>query len=182
MTSKQHYQDVAVAQLREQFKYKNIHQIPKVSHISINIGIGEAAQDKKMAQVAADVLKAISGQKPCITLARRSEAGFKIRTGWPVGCKVTLRGQRMYDFMNKLVLIVLPRVRDFRGLNPKSFDGRGNYSFGISEHIVFPEIDYDKVEKMLGMDITIATTALNNDEAKSLLLSMGFPFFKSRGS
>ena len=134
----------------------------------------------KKSQKSHPLLWSVSGQKPVIALARQSEAGFKIRTGWPVGCKVTLRNQRMYDFLHKLVSIILPRVRDFRGLKPTSFDGRGNYSFGINEHIVFPEIDYDKVDKMLGMDISISTTAQTNEEGLALMKHLGFPFFEQK--
>lgn len=182
MSSREHYQKEVLPKLKEQFNYSNPHQIPEIESVSINIGCGEAAQDKKIAETVSQALTLIAGQKAVVTYARRSEAGFKIRTGWPVGCKVTLRGHRMYDFLHKLVNIVMPRIRDFRGLKPTSFDGRGNYSFGISEHIVFPEIDYDKVEKMLGMDITIATSANTNEEAKALLTLMNFPFIQKRSN
>lgn len=182
MSSREHYEKQVRAKLKEQFSYSNPHQIPEVLSVSINIGCGEAAQDKKIADTASQALTLIAGQKAVVTYARRSEAGFKIRTGWPVGCKVTLRGHRMYDFLYKLIYIVMPRIRDFRGLKPTSFDGRGNYSFGISEHIVFPEIDFDKVEKMLGMDITISTSASTNKEAKALLTLMNFPFIKKRSN
>ncbi|MBF13511.1 MAG: 50S ribosomal protein L5 [Legionellales bacterium] len=182
MSNLEHYQSVVSPALVEKFGYKNPHQIPSLESLHINIGSGEAAHDKKVPEVVSQALELISGQKPIITLARRSEAGFKIRTGWPVGCKVTLRGKRMYDFIHKLVSIVLPRVRDFRGLNPRSFDGRGNFSFGITEHIVFPEIDFDKVDKMLGMDISINTTATSDDEARELLKLMKFPFTTKRSN
>lgn len=182
MSSLEHYKKEVQPKLKEQFNYSNPHQIPKIELVSINIGCGQAAQDKKIAEKVCQALTLIAGQKAVVTYARRSEAGFKIRTGWPVGCKVTLRGHRMYDFLHKLVNIVMPRIRDFRGLKPTSFDGRGNYSFGISEHIVFPEIDYDKVEQMLGMDITIATSASTNEEAKALLTLMNFPFIQKRSN
>jgi large subunit ribosomal protein L5 len=157
-------------------EYKNIMEIPKLSKISINMGVGEAVGDKKILQAALDNMTKISGQKPIITYVKKAIAGFKIREGWPIGCKVTLRHDRMYEFLDRLISISIPRVRDFRGLNSKSFDGRGNYSFGIKEQIVFPEIDYDKIDTIRGMDVTINTTAKTNKEAFALLSAFNFPF------
>lgn len=162
--------------LNEQFKFDNVMMIPKIEKIVINMGVGEATTDSKKPTVAAADLAAIAGQKPVITRARNSIAGFKVREGMPIGAKVTLRGARMYEFLDRLVNIALPRVRDFRGLNPKSFDGRGNFAMGIKEHIVFPEINYDKVDQMWGMDIIVCTTAKTDDEARALLKEFNFPF------
>ncbi|MCD1264766.1 50S ribosomal protein L5 [Shinella sp. AETb1-6] len=162
--------------LMEQFSYANEMQIPRLDKIVINMGVGEATGDSKKPSVAAADLAAIAGQKPVITRARNSIAGFKLREGMPIGAKVTLRGARMYEFLDRLVNIALPRVRDFRGLNPKSFDGRGNFAMGIKEHIVFPEINYDKVDQMWGMDIIVCTTAPTDDEARALLKEFSFPF------
>ena len=162
--------------LREQFSYANEMQIPRLDKIVINMGVGESTGDSKKPTVAAADLAAIAGQKPVITRARNSIAGFKLREGMPIGAKVTLRGARMYEFLDRLVNIALPRVRDFRGLNPKSFDGRGNFAMGIKEHIVFPEINYDKVDQMWGMDIIVCTTAKTDDEARALLKEFNFPF------
>jgi len=162
--------------LMEQFSYANEMQIPRLDKIVINMGVGEATGDSKKPSVAAADLAAIAGQKPVITRARNSIAGFKLREGMPIGAKVTLRGARMFEFLDRLVNIALPRVRDFRGLNPKSFDGRGNFAMGIKEHIVFPEINYDKVDQMWGMDIIVCTTATNDDEARALLTEFNFPF------
>ena len=162
--------------LMEQFSYANEMQIPRLDKIVINMGVGEATGDSKKPSVAAADLAAIAGQKPVITRARNSIAGFKVREGMPIGAKVTLRGARMYEFLDRLVNIALPRVRDFRGLNPKSFDGRGNFAMGIKEHIVFPEINYDKVDQMWGMDIIVCTTANTDDEARALLTEFNFPF------
>ncbi|MEP2978592.1 MAG: 50S ribosomal protein L5 [Lentilitoribacter sp.] len=162
--------------IREQFNYKNEMQIPKVDKIVINMGVGEATADSKKPAIAAADLAAIAGQKPVITKARKSIAGFKVREEMPLGAKVTLRGARMYEFMDRLVTVALPRVRDFRGLNPKSFDGRGNFAMGIKEHIVFPEINYDKVDQMWGMDVIVCTTANTDDEARALLKEFNFPF------
>ena len=162
--------------LREQFGYANVMQIPRVEKIVLNMGVGEATGDSKKPSVAAEDLAQIAGQKPVITRARNSIAGFKVREGMPIGAKVTLRKERMYEFMDRLVNIALPRVRDFRGLNPKSFDGRGNFAMGIKEHIVFPEINYDKVDQMWGMDIIVCTTAKTDDEARALLKAFNFPF------
>ncbi|WEJ11280.1 50S ribosomal protein L5 [Sinorhizobium sp. K101] len=162
--------------MQEQFSYANEMQIPRLDKIVINMGVGEATGDSKKPTVAAADLAAIAGQKPVITRARNSIAGFKLREGMPIGAKVTLRGVRMYEFLDRLINIALPRVRDFRGLNPKSFDGRGNFAMGIKEHIVFPEINYDKVDQMWGMDIIVCTTATNDDEARALLKEFNFPF------
>jgi large subunit ribosomal protein L5 len=162
--------------LQEQFSYANEMMIPKIDKIVINMGVGEATGDSKKPTVAAADLAAIAGQKPVITKARNSIAGFKVREHMPIGAKVTLRGARMYEFMDRLITIALPRVRDFRGLNPKSFDGRGNFAMGIKEHIVFPEINYDKVDQMWGMDIIVCTTATTDDEARALLTEFSFPF------
>jgi len=171
-----HYDEVVRKKLVEQFGYKNPMQVPGLDKIVINMGIGEAAADRKKVESAAADLTLISGQKPVITKARKSIANFKLRDGQPIGCKVTLRKARMYEFVDRLINIALPRVRDFRGLNPKSFDGRGNYSLGIKEHIVFPEIDYDKAAEIWGMDVVICTTANNDDEARALLTAFNFPF------
>ena len=173
---KKEYVERIRAALREQFSYANEMQIPKLDKIVINMGVGEATGDSKKPTVAAADLASISGQKPVITRARNSIAGFKVREGMPIGAKVTLRGARMYEFLDRLVNIALPRVRDFRGLNPKSFDGRGNFAMGIKEHIVFPEINYDKVDQMWGMDIIVCTTAPTDDEARALLKEFNFPF------
>ncbi|MGD9915057.1 MAG: 50S ribosomal protein L5 [Rhizobiaceae bacterium] len=170
------YQDKIRAALREQFKYDNEMQIPRIDKIVLNMGVGEATGDSKKPSVAAEDLALIAGQKPVITRSRKSIAGFKLRENMPIGAKVTLRQERMYEFLDRLVNIALPRVRDFRGLNPKSFDGRGNYAMGIKEHIVFPEINYDKVDQIWGMDIIVCTTAKTDDEARALLKAFNFPF------
>jgi large subunit ribosomal protein L5 len=164
------------AKLIEQFGYKNPMQVPRIDKIVLNMGVGEAVNDRKKVDVAAQDLSMIAGQKAVITHARKSIATFKLRENQAIGCKVTLRRKRMYEFLDRLVNIALPRVRDFRGLNPKSFDGRGNYTIGIKEHLIFPEIDYDKVESTLGMDIIVCTTAKNDEEAKALLAAFNFPF------
>lgn len=169
------YKEKIAAQLMQQFNYKSIMQVPKISKITLNMGVGEAVADKKVLDFAVADLTKIAGQKVLVTKAKKSIAGFKIRENWPIGCKVTLRHHRMYEFLDRLISIALPRVRDFRGLNPKSFDGRGNYSLGIKEQIVFPEIDYDKVDKLRGLDVTITTTAKTNEEAKALLVAFNFP-------
>ncbi|MHA7881325.1 MAG: 50S ribosomal protein L5 [Saccharospirillum sp.] len=173
---KELYKTDVVPALQKEFGYKNVMQIPRVTKITLNMGVGEAIGDKKQIENAVANLEAISGQKPIVTKARKSIAGFKIREGWPIGCKVTLRGERMWEFMDRLVDISLPRVRDFRGINPKSFDGRGNYSMGVKEQIIFPEIEYDKVDKLRGLDITVTTTARSNDEGRALLKALSFPF------
>ena len=151
-------------------------QVPRIKKITLNMGVGEAITDKKILQNAADDMQKISGQKPVITFARKSIAGFKIREGMPIGCKVTLRREKMYEFLDRLISIAIPRIRDFRGLNPKSFDGRGSYSMGIKEQIIFPEVDYDKIDVLRGMDITITTSAQSDEEAKGLLVQFKFPF------
>lgn len=170
------YQTEIVPKLREQFHYRSPMEIPRLSKIVLNMGLGEAIQNIKVLDSAAEELGQISGQKPVITRARLSIAAFKLRKGMPIGCMVTLRGNRMYEFLDKLVNVALPRVRDFRGVSPKSLDGRGNYTLGIKEHIIFPEIDYDKIDKIKGLNITIVTTARNDDEARALLSLMGMPF------
>lgn len=170
------YRDSVVPKLLDEFDFGNVMAVPALSKITLNMGLGEAVTDRKVVDQAMQELALISGQKPVITRARKSEAGFKIRAGWPIGCKVTLRRRRMYEFLDRLVNVALPRIRDFRGINPKSFDGRGNYSLGIREQIVFPEIDYDQVDAVRGMDIVITTTARNNAEARSLLDGFGLPF------
>ncbi len=169
------YQEI-VPRLQEQHRYKSPMQIPRLSKIILNMGLGEAIQNVKILDSAAAELSQISGQKPVITRARQSIAAFKLRKGMPIGCMVTLRGDRMYEFFDRLVNVALPRVRDFRGVSPKALDGRGNYTLGIKEHIIFPEIDYDKIDKIKGMNITIVTTAKTDDEARTLLAFMGMPF------
>lgn len=173
---KTQYTDVIKGELTKEFGYKNVMQVPQLDKVVLNMGIGKAVADSKKVQSAAADLALIAGQKPVVTKARKSIATFKLREGMPIGVKVTLRKGRMYEFLDRLVNIALPRVRDFRGLDAKSFDGRGNYSMGLKEHIVFPEIDYDKVEDVLGMDIIICTTASNDDEARALLKGLNFPF------
>src|SRR5215813_13605643 len=173
---KTHYQDIVRKKLIEQFGYKNGMQVPSIEKIVINMGIGEAVNDRKKVDSAAEHLALIAGQRPVITKSRKSIATFKLREGQAIGCKVTLRKTRMYEFVDRLINIALPRVRDFRGLSPKSFDGRGNYSLGIKEHIVFPEIDYDKAAEIWGLDITVCTSARTDDEARALLTAFNFPF------
>lgn len=170
------YKSEVVAKLQEEFGYENIMQVPKVTKITLNMGVGEGIGDKKQVDAAASDLQLLSGQKVVITKARKSVAGFKVREGWPIGCKVTLRADRMWEFMDRLVDIAIPRIRDFRGLNGKSFDGRGNYSMGVKEQIIFPEIEYDKVDRIRGLDITVTTTARTNDEGRALLRALNFPF------
>lgn len=170
------YMDKIRAQMTEQFGYKNVMQVPRIDKIVINMGVGDATQDKKLVDAAAAEMALIAGQKPVITKAKKSVAVFKLREGMPIGCKVTLRRAQMYDFLDRLITIALPRVRDFRGLNPKSFDGRGNYAMGLKEQIVFPEINYDRIGKIRGMDIIITTTAKTDDEARALLFAFGLPF------
>ena len=172
------YKDSVVAELAKQFNYKSVMQVPRIDKITLNMGLGEAVADKKVLENATADMQAIAGQKPIVTVARKSVAGFKIREGYPIGCKVTLRGERMWEFFERLVSIAIPRIRDFRGLNPKSFDGRGNYSMGVREQIIFPEIDFDKVDKIRGMDITITTSAQTDAEAHALLSAFNFPFKK----
>ncbi len=173
---KQFYQNEVIPALSQEFGFKNRMRVPKVSKVVLNMGLGEAVADKKIWENATNDLELISGQKVVITKARKSIAGFKIREGWPIGCKVTLRGERMYEFLERLVGIAIPRIRDFRGLSPRSFDGRGNFAMGVSEQIIFPEIDYDKIDKLRGLDITITTTAQNDKEGRALLTAMRFPF------
>jgi large subunit ribosomal protein L5 len=168
--------DEIAAKMTEKFGYKNRMEVPRITKITLNMGVGEASQDKKKVQTAAEEMELIAGQKPVITKAKKSIAQFKLREGMPIGCKVTLRADRMYEFMDRLITIAMPRIRDFRGLNPKSFDGRGNYSMGLKEQIVFPEISYDKIEKVRGMDIIVTTTAKTDEEALELLRLFGFPF------
>ena len=170
------YKSNVIPALMAEFGYKSAMEVPRVLKITLNMGVGEGAADKKAIENAVVDMEAISGQKAVVCLARKSVAGFKIREGWPVGCKVTLRQARMWDFLDRLVDVSLPRVRDFRGLNPKSFDGRGNYSMGVKEQIIFPEIEYDKIDKLRGMDITITTTAKTNEEGRALLKALSFPF------
>jgi large subunit ribosomal protein L5 len=171
----EHYKSTVVPQLMDQFKYKSVMEVPKLVKITLNMGVGEAVGDKKVIQNAVEDMTKIAGQKPIVTNARKSVAGFKIREDWPIGCKVTLRRRHMYDFLDRLISIAIPRIRDFRGLNPKSFDGRGNYSMGVQEQIIFPEIDYDKIDAIRGMDITVTTTAKTDAEAKALLSAFNFP-------
>jgi large subunit ribosomal protein L5 len=171
-----HYKESVIPALIEKFGYKSVMEVPRIEKITLNMGVGEATGDKKILQNAVGDMVKIAGQKPVVTLARKSVAGFKIREGWPIGCKVTLRAERMYEFLDRLVNIAIPRIRDFRGLNPKSFDGRGNYSMGVKEQIIFPEVDYDKIDALRGMDITITTTAGSDEEGKALLEGFNFPF------
>ncbi|TXH13094.1 MAG: 50S ribosomal protein L5 [Gammaproteobacteria bacterium] len=173
---KQRYDDAVVKALTEKFGYTNRMAVPKIEKITLNMGVGEGSQDKKKVTTALEEMKLIAGQQPVVTRARKSIAGFKLREGMPIGVKVTLRGARMYEFLDRLVTIAMPRIRDFRGLNPKSFDGRGNYAFGIKEQIIFPEINYDRIDKVRGMDIIVTTTAKTDDEARELLRLFGFPF------
>jgi large subunit ribosomal protein L5 len=172
----QEYKDKIIQQLMDKFQFNSVMQVPKITKITLNMGVGEAIGDKKVLENAMGDMEKISGQKPIITRARRSNAGFKIREGWPIGCKVTLRRERMYEFLDRLINVAIPRIRDFRGLNGKSFDGRGNYSMGVNEQIIFPEIDYDKIDALRGMDITITTTARTNEEGRALLEAFKFPF------
>jgi large subunit ribosomal protein L5 len=171
----EHYRKAVIPTLQERFGYKNVMQVPKITKITVNMGVGEAMNDKKIIDNAAADLAKITGQKALITRARKSIANFKVRENWPIGCKVTLRGARMYEFLDRLITIAIPRIRDFRGLSGRSFDGRGNYSLGIKEQIIFPEIDFDKVDALRGMDITIVTSAKSNDEARALLEGFNFP-------
>jgi large subunit ribosomal protein L5 len=175
---KDYYRENVVKQLQEQFNYKSVMEVPRITKITSNMGVGEALTDKKVLENAMADMEKISGQKPVVTKARKSVAGFKVREGWPIGCKVTLRADRMYDFLDRLITISIPRIRDFRGLNPKSFDGQGNYSMGIKEQIIFPEIEYDRIDKLRGMDITITTSANTAEESRALLTAFKFPFRK----
>ena len=172
------YRQNIVPKLQKELGLDNVMQVPKITKITLNMGVGEAVADKKVMEHAVKDMTRLSGQKPVVRKARKSVAAFKIREGWPVGCKVTLRRERMYEFLDRLISIAIPRVRDFRGLSPKSFDGRGNYSLGVSEQIIFPEVDYDTVDAIRGMDITITTSARNDEEGRALLAAFDFPFKK----
>ena len=176
MPLKEHYKTNVVSELKEKLNLESVMAVPKVMKVTLNMGVGEAMNDKKILERAVEDMTLIAGQKPLVTKARKSVANFKIRDGMPIGCKVTLRGDRMYDFLQRLIGIAIPRERDFRGLETKSFDGRGNYSMGIKEHIIFPEIDYDKVDKIRGMDICISTSAVDDESGEALLRAMKFPF------
>ena len=175
---KEYYTDTVVSQLKEQFGFKSVMEVPKLEKITLNMGVGEAIGDKKVIQHAVADMTKIAGQQPVVNLARLSVAGFKVREGWPIGCKVTLRRERMYDFLDRLVSIAIPRIRDFRGLKANAFDGRGNYSMGIQEQIIFPEIDYDQIDAIRGMDITFTTSAKTDDEARALLTAFNLPLKK----
>ncbi|OEU75370.1 MAG: 50S ribosomal protein L5 [Desulfuromonadales bacterium C00003093] len=175
---KQRYKEVSVSALMERFGYRNPLQVPKIVKVVLNMGLGEAIENGKILESATKELTLISGQHPVVTKARKSIAAFKVREGMPIGCCVTLRGSRMYDFLTKLINIAIPRIRDFRGISPKSFDGRGNYTLGIKEQIIFPEIDYDKIDKIKGMNVTIVTSADTNEESRYLLDTLGMPFRK----
>lgn len=170
------YREEILPKLKEELGVSNIHEVPRITKITLNMGVGEAIGDKKVIENAVADMEKIAGQKAVVTKARKSVAGFKVREGWPIGVKVTLRDERMYEFLERLVDIALPRVRDFRGISPKSFDGRGNYSMGVKEQIIFPEIDYDKVDALRGLDITLTTTAKTDDEGRALLKAFNFPF------
>ncbi|WP_078121420.1 50S ribosomal protein L5 [Thiosocius teredinicola] len=172
----QHYKDSVVPKLMDKFGYKTIMQVPRIEKITLNMGVGEAVGDKKVMEFAVGDMEKIAGQKPIVNKAKKSVAGFKIREGWPVGCKVTLRRDRMYEFLDRLINIAMPRIRDFRGVSAKSFDGRGNYSMGVKEQIIFPEVEYDKVDALRGMDITITTSAASDEECRALLDGFNFPF------
>ena len=170
------YSETVTKQLKEQFGYKNPMEIPRLTKITLNMGVGEAIADRKIMEHAVSDMTKIAGQKPVVIKARKSVAGFKLREGWPVGCKVTLRREMMYEFLDRLINVAIPRIRDFRGMNPKSFDGRGNYNMGVKEQIIFPEIDYDKIDTLRGMDITFTTTAKTDEEGRALLAAFNFPF------
>ncbi|WP_018149808.1 50S ribosomal protein L5 [Leeia oryzae] len=171
-----YYKSAIVPELVKQFGYKSVMEVPRIEKITLNMGVGEAVADKKVIEFAVGDMQKLAGQKPVITLSKKSIAGFKIRDNYPVGCKVTLRRERMYEFLDRLVTIAMPRIRDFRGVSAKSFDGRGNYNMGVKEQIMFPEIDYDKIDALRGMNITITTTAKTDDEARALLAAFRFPF------
>ncbi|CAK0749477.1 50S ribosomal subunit protein L5 [Gammaproteobacteria bacterium] len=173
---KNYYRQVVIPKLMDRFSYKSVMQVPHLAKITLNMGVGEAVFDKKILENALADLARISGQKPVVTKARKSVANFKVREGWPIGCKVTLRQERMYEFFDRLVNVSIPRMRDFRGISPRSFDGRGNFSLGIKEQIIFPEIDYDKIDRLRGLDITITTTASSDEEGRELLQAFNFPF------
>jgi large subunit ribosomal protein L5 len=173
---KDFYSETVTKQLKEQFGYENDMQIPRITKITLNMGVGEAIADRKVMEHAVEDMTKIAGQKPIVIKARKSVAGFKLREGWPVGCKVTLRRNMMYEFLDRLISVAIPRIRDFRGMNPKAFDGRGNYNMGVKEQIIFPEIDYDKIDTLRGMDITFTTTAKTDEEGRALLAAFNFPF------
>ena len=172
----QFYKDTVVKKLMDERGYKNVMQVPRIEKITINMGVGEAIGDKKVIENALADMEKISGQKPVTTLARKSVASFKVRDGYPIGCKVTLRKERMYEFLARLISVAIPRIRDFRGMSPKAFDGRGNYNMGVKEQIIFPEIEYEKIDAIRGMDINITTSATNDDDARALLAAFSFPF------
>lgn len=173
---KSRYHDEIVKAMIEKFGYKNVMEVPKIQKITLNMGVGDAVQDKKKVETAASEMELIAGQKPVVTKAKKSIASFKLREGMPIGCKVTLRRERMYEFLDRLITIAMPRIRDFRGVSPKSFDGRGNYAMGLKEQIIFPEINYDRIDQVRGMDVIVTTTAKTDDEARELLRLFGFPF------
>ncbi len=173
---KELYRDEVVKKLTEQFGYKNVMEVPRITKVTLNMGVGEALGDRKVMEHAVSDMEKIAGQKAVVCKARKSVAGFKVREDWPIGCKVTLRSDRMYEFLDRLISIAIPRVRDFRGMSPKSFDGRGNYNMGVQEQIIFPEVDYDKIDTLRGMDIAITTTAKTNEEGRALLAAFNFPF------
>ncbi len=175
------YREKIIPALKQKFCFKSVMEVPRLQKITLNMGVGEAVSDKKILDRALDDLTKIAGQKPVTTYARKSEAGFKIRAGWPIGCKVTLRGNQMYDFLQRLIMISIPRITDFRGFPLKSFDGRGNFSFGIREQIVFPEIDYDTIDAVRGLDVIMTTSASNNEQGMALLRAFGFPLKEDRG-
>jgi large subunit ribosomal protein L5 len=172
----QYYKDTVVSELTSRFEYKSVMEVPRITKITLNMGVGEAVGDKKILENAVADMAKIAGQKPVVTRARKSIAGFKIRDGYPIGCMVTLRGPRMYEFLDRLVAVAIPRIRDFRGISGKGFDGRGNYNMGVKEQIIFPEIEYDKIDALRGMNISITTTAKSDEEAKALLAAFKFPF------
>ena len=174
----EYYRDTVVKQLVQQFGYKSVMEVPRITKITLNMGVGEAVGDRKIIENAVADLTKIAGQKPVVTVARNSVATFKVRKDWPIGCKVTLRRERMFEFFDRLVTVAIPRIRDFRGLSPKSFDGRGNYSMGVREQIIFPEVDYDKIDALRGLDVTITTTAKTDEEGRALLAAFNFPFKK----
>ncbi|HEY9037126.1 MAG TPA: 50S ribosomal protein L5 [Pseudomonadales bacterium] len=173
---KEIYRREIAPKLKEELGLANVMEVPRITKITVNMGVGEALADKKILEHAVNDMTCLSGQKPVVTLARKSVAAFKVREGWPIGCKVTLRSDRMYEFLDRLVSIAIPRIRDFRGISAKSFDGRGNFAMGVTEQIIFPEIDYDKIDAVRGMDITITTTARTNEEGRALLKAFNFPF------
>lgn len=173
---KEFYQNELVEKLQKELSLSNVMEVPRITKITVNMGVGEALGDKKILENAVKDLEQITGQKAVVTLARKSIAGFKVREGWPIGCKVTLRSDRMYEFLDRLISVAIPRIRDFRGISPKSFDGRGNFAMGVTEQLIFPEIDYDKVDAIRGLDIAITTTARTNEEGRALLKAFNFPF------